>query len=90
MKRKYPQYPGLQKAMMNRYKVYNETVEYLEREEAKGNVYIIRPQMPLKVGRMERNPKKLEELYDQGYQDAQTNFKDLLAWREAQLQEVPV
>jgi predicted patatin/cPLA2 family phospholipase len=83
IKRKYPQYPGLQEAMMKRYKVYNDTVEYLEREEEKGNVFIIRPQMPLKVGRIERNPQKLEELYNQGYSDAQSNFEKLLSWKES-------
>lgn len=35
LRRKYPQYPGLQRAMMNRYKMYNETVEYLEEQEKK-------------------------------------------------------
>jgi predicted patatin/cPLA2 family phospholipase len=90
IKRKYPQYPGLQEAMMKRYKVYNDRVEYLEREEEKGNVFIIRPQLPLKVGRIERNPKKLEELYNQGYSDAQSNFEKLLSWKESQSQLLTV
>jgi predicted patatin/cPLA2 family phospholipase len=90
IKRKYPQYPGLCHAMMKRYKLYNDTVDYLEREEEKGNVFIIRPQSPLKVGRIERNPKKLEDLYKQGYSDAQTKFKDLFAWKEIHSQLVTV
>ncbi|MGD7021838.1 patatin-like phospholipase family protein [Rossellomorea vietnamensis] len=88
VKRKYPQYPGLREAMMNRYKVYNETVEYLEKEEEKGSVFIIRPEMPLKVGRIERNPRKLEELYNQGYGDARLRFEELLAWKDVQSQMV--
>ncbi|TYR76672.1 patatin family protein [Rossellomorea vietnamensis] len=88
VKRKYPQYPGLREAMMNRYKVYNETVEYLEKEEEKGSVFIIRPEMPLKVGRIERNPRKLEELYNQGYEDARLKFEELLAWKDVQSQMV--
>lgn len=71
VKRKYPEFSGLQMALANRYRKYNETIEYLEEEEKKGNVLIIRPQVPLEVGRVERNPKKLQRLYDQGYQDAQ-------------------
>ncbi|MGD6802971.1 patatin-like phospholipase family protein [Rossellomorea aquimaris] len=88
VKRKYPQYPGLREAMMNRYKVYNETVEYLEKEEERGSVFIIRPEMPLKVGRIERNPRKLEELYNQGYEDARLKFEELLAWKDVQSQMV--
>ena len=90
IKRKYPQYPGLRKAMINRYNVYNETIDYLEREEEKGNVFIIRPQQPLKVGRMERSPKRLEELYHQGYNDAQSIHEDLLAWRDVRSQLITV
>ncbi|OIK09579.1 patatin family protein [Bacillus sp. MUM 116] len=68
--RKYPDYKGLQKALRNRFQIYNDTLAYLEREENNGNVFIIRPLKPLQVGRMERNPVRLEELYNQGYEDA--------------------
>lgn len=70
VKRKYPEYKGLQKALADRYLKYNETVDYLEKEEKSGNTIIIRPQTPLEVGRVERNPEKLQKLYEQGYTDA--------------------
>jgi predicted patatin/cPLA2 family phospholipase len=76
--RKYPEYKGLQKAIRNRYRQYNETVTYLESEEKAGNVLIIRPKQPLKVGRMERNPQRLEELYNQGYEDAKASITKLI------------
>ncbi|UII54433.1 patatin family protein [Cytobacillus spongiae] len=71
LKRKYPHYTGLQKALLNRYETYNQTTAYLEEEEQRGNVILIRPEQPLEVGRMERNPIKLEKLYIQGYKDAE-------------------
>ncbi|MBY0096722.1 patatin-like phospholipase family protein [Mesobacillus maritimus] len=80
IKRKYPQYSGLQTALAKRYQVYNDTISYLTEEEKKGNVLIIRPTDPLKVGRMERNPAKLEKLYNQGYEDARKAKGRLLAW----------
>lgn len=80
VKRKYPNYPGLQQAMENRYKMYNDTVQYLEEEESKGNVIIIRPEQPLEVGRMERNPKKLEKLYAIGFEDAKKYKDRILSW----------
>lgn len=78
--RKYPEYTGLQQALRNRYQTYNETVAYLENEEKAGNVFIIRPLKPLKVGRMERNPQRLEELYNQGYEDAGASASNILNW----------
>lgn len=80
VKRKYPHYPGLQQAMENRYKVYNETIQYIEEEERKGNIIVIRPELPLEVGRMERNPRKLEKLYHIGYEDAKKYKNEILAW----------
>ncbi|WP_436372439.1 patatin-like phospholipase family protein [Cytobacillus sp. BC1816] len=75
VKRKYPQYTGLQKALEERYRTYNETLRYVEQEEKKGTVLVIQPQEPLTVGRMERNPQKLEKLYLQGYEDARKSFE---------------
>jgi predicted patatin/cPLA2 family phospholipase len=83
LKRKYPQYPNLQKTLMTRYKQYNSLVETLEEKEAKGEIIIIQPQQPLKVGRIEKDPKKLENLYWQGYEDAKQKFANILEWSNA-------
>lgn len=80
VKRKYPQYEGLREAMAKRYQVYNDTISYLTEEERNGNVLIIRPTEPLEVGRMERNPAKLEKLYLQGYEDARKAESRLVVW----------
>lgn len=40
--------------MLNRYEVYNETLHYIEKEEQAGNLFVIRPEVPLQVDRMER------------------------------------
>ncbi|MDQ0243898.1 putative patatin/cPLA2 family phospholipase [Bacillus fengqiuensis] len=79
-KRSYRAYPGLLQALESRYRLYNETVAYLEKEEEKGNVFIIRPEQPLSVGRMERNPVKLEGLYQQGYEEAKAKYNQLIKW----------
>ena len=81
--RKYPEYKGLQHSLRKRYQIYNETVSYLENEEKAGNVLIIRPSKPLKVGRMERNPERLEELYNQGYEDAKNSMSSILNYINA-------
>lgn len=81
--RKYPEYHGLQAALRNRYKIYNETLAYLEQEEKAGKVFVIRPQEPLKVGRMERNPQKLKELYTIGYKDAKSSHEKMNHWLQS-------
>ena len=79
-KRKYPQFQGLLTAMEKRYAVYNEMTAYIEEQEAKGNVFVIRPQEALKVGRIERNPAKLSDLYRQGYEVARKEGEALKAF----------
>ena len=70
VERKYKHYEGLVRAIRDRHIIYNETVRYLEEQEEKGNVIIIRPIERLDVGRVERNPEKLIKLYNQGYEAA--------------------
>ncbi|MEH7416680.1 patatin family protein [Neobacillus drentensis] len=78
--RKYPNYMGLQQSLRTRYQTYNDTIDYLEKEETDGNVLIIRPSDPLKVGRMERNSKRLEDLYNQGYRDAKASIDKIMSY----------
>ena len=53
--------------MAIRYKHYNQTLEWIEAEEEKGNLFVIRPSDSLSVDRIEKNPRKLDALYKQGY-----------------------
>ncbi|RFU67663.1 patatin family protein [Peribacillus saganii] len=78
IKRKYGHYEGLIRSILNRHEVYNSTVRYLEEQEEKGNVFIIRPMEKLEVGRIERNPAKLDKLYQHGYVEAERRYAELL------------
>jgi predicted patatin/cPLA2 family phospholipase len=80
VKRKYRHFPGLIKTLENRYQHYNETIDYIENEKNKGNVFILRPIKPLKVGRMEKNAERLTDLYEQGYHDAKHSYQELVDW----------
>jgi predicted patatin/cPLA2 family phospholipase len=80
VKKKYPEYTGLQSAIKQRYQKYNETIHYLEEEEKNGNALIIRPTVPLEVGRMERNPDKLGKLYQAGYHDGENYLDKIRQW----------
>lgn len=80
MKRAYAKYPKLVETMLRRHEVYNETLDYIESQEKAGNVFVIRPQEPLVVGRMERDTEKLDALYMQGYRDAGKLMPSLQEW----------
>lgn len=63
----YRKYPELRRAIRARNGVYNEQVELIEALEAAGELVVIRPERPIKVGRMERDTGKLLALYNEGY-----------------------
>jgi predicted patatin/cPLA2 family phospholipase len=66
----YKQYPALRKTIQNRGVLYNEQLDLVEELEAKGEIVVIRPENPIQVDRIERNIKKLQDLYDEGYEIA--------------------
>ena len=63
----YRKYPALQKALAQRNKIYNRTMDLIETFEDQGRIIVIRPQDPVAVGRMEKDTAKLTALYDEGY-----------------------
>ena len=68
--------------MENRHIDYNETLDYIEREEAAGNLFVIRPKEPVEVDRLEKNKEKLMQLYNQGYQDGIDAMDSMKAYLE--------
>ena len=66
----YPKYPNLRKALETKNARYNESLSYIEELERAGEIVAIRPESPLKVGRLERSAERLEALYREGYECA--------------------
>lgn len=77
MRLKYRKYPKLVKTMENRHSVYNDTLEYIEKKEKNGEIFVIRPPEPLMVGKIERNPKKLLEAYNTGRKETEKSLEKL-------------
>lgn len=63
----YRNYPRLRVALSRRIAVYNEQMALLEQMENDGRVTCIRPLRPMEVDRIEKNPEKLERLYEEGF-----------------------
>ena len=63
---KYKKYPKLAEAMEKRHLVYNQTLAYIEEQEKLGKLFVIRPPHKLQIGKVEKDPNKLKEIYDIG------------------------
>ena len=63
----YKKYPRLRVALSHRIAVYNRQLEMVERMEDSGEALVIRPLRPMEVDRIEKDPVKLEALYDEGF-----------------------
>ncbi|MDY3266708.1 MAG: patatin family protein [Phocaeicola sp.] len=66
----YRRYPRLRVVLSNRCKVYNEQLEMVERMEDEGRIIAIRPEKKVVVNRIEKDIKKLTDLYEEGYECA--------------------
>lgn len=73
-------YPAIVRALQTRPARYNATLERLEALERAGIVFVLRPVKPLLVGRMERDQRRLEALYRQGYAETVEGLPALRAW----------
>ena len=77
---RYRKYPDFVNTMRDRHTAYNDTLSLIEAQEKAGNVFVIRPQSPVQVGRIEHDPAKLKALYDMGYSAAAQAYPALSAF----------
>ena len=77
---RYRKYPKFVELMNTRYKRYNETLEYIYGLEEKGDIFIIQPEKPLNLGRIEKNREKLEKVYMIGYKEAEKRYEGLIEY----------
>ena len=76
--RRYKKYPTLVRALLNPPRRYAKELEELDRLEAQGKVYVIRPSKPVTVSRTEKDVAKLRALYAEGRQTSQEQMERLL------------
>ena len=82
---RYSRYKGLCEALASRHTRYNETMDFIDQLEQRGEVLVIRPRLALNVGRAERNKDKLYAAYDQGYSDASSCYTRLRSYLNSNL-----
>jgi len=74
----YRKYPLVADAMMNRYKIYNRTLEELVQLESEGKAFLVYPDV-MPVSNRETNFEKLEESYRLGHAQG---ARDLPRWKD--------
>ena len=79
-KLKYRKYPAVYENMKKRHTVYNETLDFLEQAKITGEAFVIQPQKPSHIGRIEKDKNKLTALYHEGYEDARRLYPKLMEY----------
>lgn len=73
-------YPKLAERINNRYAEYNACVEKIIEMERRGEIFVIRPSRTVKVKHIERDPDKLQAIYDLGAADCSAKMEALKAY----------
>lgn len=79
---RYRKYPNFIRALERRGIRYNRSVQQIEKLEAEGKVFVIRPSEVLTIGRLKSSPEELQAVYDLGRRDAEKNLAAMLRWRD--------
>ena len=74
----YRRYPHFADAVNQRYAMYNQQVENVIKLAEEGDIFVIRPSVDLKIKRIEKDPNKLQAMYELGIKDMQLQWKNLL------------
>ncbi len=77
VKLKYGKYPNFVNTINNRYINYNNTVEKIIDKENKKEIFVIRPSKTIDISRLEKDPNKLQEMYDLGVNDCKNSLDKL-------------
>lgn len=78
----YRRFPAFAQAQAERYICYNQQVERVLALEQEGSVFVIRPSVPPAIGRMEKDPNKVRELYELGRTDTIRLLEKLQDWMQ--------
>lgn len=79
-KLRYRKYPKLVAAIENRHRMYNETLAYISQMERAGKVLVLRPDQPLPVSRVEKDPENLKKAYEIGRRICADKLQDIRAY----------
>ena len=65
----FRRYPRFRDRLLKRHETYNRSVDRLRELEERGEIFVIRPSVPIGIGRVESDPEKLQQVYELGLKD---------------------
>ena len=77
----FKKYPNLLNTLLNRYQVYNKTLDLIEKWEKEGHIFVIRPEIET-VSRTEQNVEALKGFYNHGYEVMKDHLGELYDYLE--------
>lgn len=80
----YRRYPNFVRTLCSRHTVYNHTIKEIRKMEEEGSIFVIRPSVELTIGRMEKDPEIIRQVYEIGRKDAVNQIDALKKWLEKQ------
>lgn len=63
-------WPEFAKTLQNRHEMYNAQMALVEKLEEEGKIQVLRPSKEVKISRTEKDPERMEEMYQLGKADA--------------------
>ena len=73
----YHRYPAFVESLNRRWEVYNRQVEEIIGMEQRGELFVVRPNGPLPIRRVEKDPAKLQAVYDLGAEAGRASLSGL-------------
>ena len=74
----YRKYPNLVKRLINMGKDYEVVLKKIKKLENENKIFVIRPPKVLKIGRLEKDENKIQEVYDIGLNTGKMEVNELL------------
>ena len=68
-KRVYHKYPKLVEKLCTMPERYNALKEHINELEKQGRIFVVAPEVPVTVSRLEKDKEKLRKLYEEGRRD---------------------
>ena len=78
----YRKYPNFLNAFINRDKMYNATLDIIDKLEKEGKIFVIKPSKQIKISRVETNPVVMDLQYNLGKDDSKKIIKKLKKYLE--------
>lgn len=77
---RYMNRPKIYEAMRNRHLMYERERQHVFSQEEKGNIFLLMPEESIDISPFEKDPEKLQEVYDKGREVALKNLDKLKAY----------